>query len=266
MAFKSVYDGAKVLITGHTGFKGCWISTWLIKLGADVYGVSDEVFESPSLFSALRLEDKLTHLLGDIRDQDVVSKAIDEIKPDFVFHLAAQSIVSLSYTDPLKTFSTNVLGTLNVLEALRKVEHKCCAVLITSDKCYHNSEWIWGYRETDQLGGKDPYSSSKAAAEILIRSCFDSFFNTESSPIRLVSARAGNVIGGGDWKQDRVVPDAVRAWSEDQPVTIRAPKSTRPWQHVLEPLSGYLTAGEALHSGMPVHGEAYNFGPQANQD
>ena len=266
MSFDNVYSGKRVLVTGHTGFKGSWLTAWLLKLGAEVHGFSDVVFDGPSMFSGLRLHEHLNHVTGDIRNKDEVEEAIRSVKPDFVFHLAAQSIVSLSYEDPSLTYSTNVIGTLNVLEALRSVKHRCCAVLITSDKCYHNSEWNWGYRETDPLGGKDPYSASKAAAEILIHSSFQSFFNLDDSPVRLVSTRAGNVIGGGDWKQDRIVPDAIRAWSKGEAVTIRAPRSTRPWQHVLEPLSGYLLAGRALSQGEKISGEAYNFGPRSQPE
>ncbi|MEM9283395.1 MAG: CDP-glucose 4,6-dehydratase [Verrucomicrobiota bacterium] len=266
MAFSNIYSGKTVLVTGHTGFKGSWLCTWLIRLGAQVHGLSDCVFESPSMFEELSLRDRIDHHEGDIRDRELVLNTFKNIQPDFVFHLAAQSIVSLSYKDPFETYTTNVIGTLNVLEALRAVEKPCFAVLITSDKCYHNSEWSWGYRETDRLGGKDPYSASKACAELVIHSSFESFFKDSETSPKLASTRAGNVIGGGDWKADRIVPDAARAWSENRAVTIRAPRATRPWQHVLEPLSGYLCVGEALASGQPFHGEAYNFGPNANQN
>ena len=211
------------------------------------------------------LENKVKHYLGDIRDQKLISEKIEFIKPDVIFHLAAQAIVSSSYSDPLGTISTNVMGTANILDCLKNIKHKCATVIITSDKCYENKEWLWGYREIDQLGGKDIYSSSKASAELIVRSYLESFFKKDSNASISV-ARAGNVIGGGDWAKDRIVPDIFRSWSNNQVVEIRSPSSTRPWQHVLEPLSGYLTLGEKLWNSKKFHSEVYNFGPLANVD
>ncbi len=265
-AFAGVYQNKRVLITGHTGFKGSWLTSWLLHLGAQVYGVSINVPAQPSMFEVLRLEGDIEHYLEDIRNLDRLKEIIAEVQPDFVYHLAAQSIVSRSYADPLETFSTNVLGTANVLEALRCLDKKCCGVIITSDKCYENVEWPWGYRETDTLGGKDIYSGSKAAAEIIFRSYVRSFFSPKESNIRLATTRAGNVIGGGDWAEDRIVADCMRAWSKGQKVEIRSPEATRPWQHVLEPLSGYLALGQALSEGHELHGESFNFGPKSEQN
>ena len=208
--------------------------------------------------------DGITDHRIDIRNQSDLNEVFISARPDFVFHLAAQSLVRRSYTDPLETWQTNVLGTLHVLEALRKLDNKCSAVLITSDKCYSNVEWVWGYRESDPLGGPDPYSASQGAAELAIRSHIDSYFSCDESNIRIASARAGNVIGGGDWAEDRIVPDCVRAWSQGQCVELRSPNATRPWQHVLEPLSGYLTLASALSLRTDLHGQAFNFGPQSN--
>jgi len=263
--FGNVYSGKKVLVTGNTGFKGSWLAQWLLQLGAKVYGLSKDVPTQPSLFETLELGKKGDTTFADIRDLERVAQAVATCKPDFVFHLAAQSIVSSSYTDPVTTFSTNVLGTVHLLEALRKSGHNCTAVLITSDKCYDNVEWTWGYRENDRLGGKDPYSGSKGAAELAIKSYYHSYFKP-GSPLRLASARAGNVIGGGDWAQNRLVPDCFRAWSQGHAVQIRNPDSTRPWQHVLEPISGYLRLGEILSKKPHINGESYNFGPHAHQN
>ena len=262
--FGGAYRGKRVLVTGHTGFKGAWLATWLLQLGAEVHGLSLGPVSEPSIFEVLALDGHLHHMLGDIQDRHVVERAVTEVCPDFVFHLAAQPIVRASFDDPLATLMTNVLGTAHVLESLRRLAHPCSAVIITSDKAYRNVEWEWGYRETDELGGRDPYSASKACAELVIRSYQASYFFADSSPIRLASTRAGNVIGGGDWAESRVVPDCIRSWSQDQPVLVRNPASTRPWQHVLEPLSGYLTLGRALAAGEPVAGEAFNFGPAAD--
>lgn len=263
--FANVYDGRKVLVTGHTGFKGSWLTTWLLKLGAEVVGVAKDVPTQPAMFEELSLVDRIKHVQADIRDLGVVCNLISAEKPDFVFHLAAQAIVSTSYADPVETISTNVMGTMNILEALRALERPCVAVLITSDKCYDNVEWVWGYRETDRLGGKDVYSGSKGAAELVIKSYLNSFFQ-KGHPIRLAVGRAGNVIGGGDWARDRIVVDCMRAWNEGRSVEIRSPNATRPWQHVLEPLSGYLTLGQALRKQPQLHGEAFNFGPRAEQN
>lgn len=259
--FENIYKKKKVLITGNTGFKGSWLTTWLLKLGAKVYGISKDIPTKPSMFEELGLEKKVVHHNKDIRDLDSVKIIIDEIKPDFLFHLAAQSLVSVSYSDPVETISTNVQGTTNILEALRTVNHKCVGIIITSDKCYDNVEWIWGYKETDRLGGRDIYSGSKGAAELIFKSYYHSFFKRSDCNVKVVTTRAGNVIGGGDWALDRIVPDCMRAWSKNKVVEIRSPNATRPWQHVLEPLSGYLTLGMQLYKGDDLNGESFNFGP-----
>lgn len=220
----------------------------------------------PSHFASAQMGEGIRDLRIDIRDRKVVEDAIVSAKPDFLFHLAAQALVRRSYDDPLETWQTNVLGTLHVLEALRKLEKPCSAVIITSDKCYDNVEWVWGYRETDAMGGPDPYSASKGAAELAIRSHIKSYFPKETSTVRIASARAGNVIGGGDWATDRIVPDCVRAWSNNSIVELRNPRSTRPWQHVMEPLSGYLSLAVGLSQQADLHGESFNFGPQAQQN
>ena len=263
--FDNIYRNKKVLVTGNTGFKGSWLSVWLLMLGAKVHGISDGNPTTPSNFETLGLERKIQYTEIDIRDTDAVAAAIDSIKPDFVFHLAAQAIVSVSYENPIETFSTNILGTASVLESLRCSGHQCNAVIITSDKCYDNVEWSWGYRETDHLGGKDPYSASKGGAELVIKTYHHSYFKPDDSKIKIVSARAGNVIGGGDWAADRLVPDCIKAWSNNRAVEIRYPNATRPWQHVLEPLSGYLRAGEMLAKNPDLCGESYNFGPISEQ-
>jgi CDP-glucose 4,6-dehydratase len=260
--FSNIYQGKKVLVTGHTGFKGSWITAWLLKLGAEVIGISVDIPTQPSLFEELKLSTKVTDYRKDIRDLAVVESIILNEKPDYVFHLAAQPIVSLSYTDPVNTFSTNVMGIVNVLEALRKLEKKCVAVIITSDKCYDNVEWVWGYKETDAVGGKDIYSGSKGAAELVFKSYFHSFFK-DHPYVTMVSARAGNVIGGGDWAKDRIVPDCMNAWYNERPVEIRSPSATRPWQHVLEPVSGYLNLAQQLTDNPSLHGESFNFGPKS---
>jgi CDP-glucose 4,6-dehydratase len=260
------FQGKTVLITGHTGFKGSWLTAWLLQLGAKVIGVSIDVAGSPSHFESAQLFRNIKDLRIDIRNGLSIQNTMVEAQPDFVFHLAAQSLVRGSYADPVETWQTNVLGTLNVLEALRKLEKNCVAVMITSDKCYENVEWLWGYKETDRLGGSDPYSASKAAAELAISSHVRSYFPTESSNVRIASARAGNVIGGGDWAIDRIVPDCVRSWANLMPVTLRNPQATRPWQHVLEPLSGYLTLALSLAAEPNLHGEAFNFGPQTHEN
>ena len=260
------FNGKKVLITGHTGFKGSWLSIWLKKLGATVYGVSLNIPSKPSHFISANLSSDLEDHRFDIRDAKSINALVQKIQPDFVFHLAAQALVRTSYKSPLETISTNAMGTANLLDALRCLDKPVVAVMITSDKAYDNLEWVWGYRETDRLGGKDPYSASKGMAELVIRTYVESFFNSENSNVRVGIARAGNVIGGGDWAVDRVVPDCIHAWSLSQIVDIRSPQATRPWQHVLEPISGYLTLGAALSKNNQFHGEAYNFGPSSNQN
>lgn len=261
--FGDIYRGKRVLVTGNTGFKGSWLTAWLLELGADVYGISKDIPSTPSMFEELGLNRRIKHYMEDIRNLERVVELIGEIKPEFVFHLAAQPIVSRSYADPIDTLSSNVMGTAHVLEALRQYNQPCTAVIITSDKCYDNVEWVWGYKETDAVGGKDIYSGSKGAAELVFKSYFHSFFKREDCPIKLVTARAGNVIGGGDWALDRIVPDCMRSWSQGEIVEIRSPKATRPWQHVLEPLSGYLQLGQELFLRPELTGESFNFGPQA---
>ncbi len=259
------FNGAKVLITGHTGFKGAWLSAWLKKIGAEVIGISLEESNDFSHFNVASIGKGMKDYRLDIRDQKSLNEIILSEKPDFIFHLAAQALVRKSYDDPVDTWSTNVIGTLNILESLRLINNSCYAVIITSDKCYDNVEWVWGYKETDALGGPDPYSASKGAAELVIRSHIKSFFPKDGK-VRIASARAGNVIGGGDWSQDRIIPDCVTAWSEGKTVELRKPHATRPWQHVLEPLSGYLRLAIELKNQSTVHGEAFNFGPPAKQN
>lgn len=266
LMLSSAFKGKTVLVTGHTGFKGSWLAAWLQLLGAKVTGISLAPPTDPSHFLAARMGDSMTDLRIDIRDQVALVDAVVGSEPDFVFHLAAQALVRRSYAEPRDTWQTNVIGTLNLLEALRALKKPCAAVLITSDKCYGNVEWVWGYRESDALGGSDPYSASKAGAEMLIRSYIKSFFNEESCMTRIAVARAGNVIGGGDWGHDRIIPDCVRAWSSDMSVELRNPNSTRPWQHVLEPLSGYLALAVELTERSELHGEPFNFGPPAQQN
>lgn len=261
--FENIYNGKKVLITGNTGFKGSWLSLWLNELGAKVYGISDEIPTSPSMFGELNITNFVEYHQADVRDFPAIKQLIRQIAPDYIFHLAAQALVSESYLDPLKTLSTNIMGTAHVLEALRDYPGICRVIVITSDKCYDNVEWVWGYKETDDVGGKDIYSGSKGGAECVFKSYFHSFFKNKAGNITLVSARAGNVIGGGDWAKDRLIPDCIRAWSNGEQVEIRSPHSTRPWQHVLEPLSGYLALGWMLTKDSSLSGESFNFGPAA---
>ena len=265
--FNNIYSGKKIIVTGHTGFKGGWLCLWLKLMGAKVYGISNEIYKSPSLFEAAKIESQVKSYLADIRDLEKMKELIAGIEPDFVFHLAAQPIVKLAFEEPIDTFTTNILGTANILEALKKLNKACIAVMITSDKCYDNVEWVWGYKETDHLGGKDPYSASKGAAELMIKTYFHSYFKKDGK-IKIASVRAGNVIGGGDWAANRIVPDCFRAWAKDEKVVIRSPDATRPWQHVLEPLSGYLRTGQLLlhPEKKPINGEAYNFGPPTDQN
>jgi CDP-glucose 4,6-dehydratase len=261
----AAYAGKRVLITGHTGFKGSWLTTWLLKADAHVIGLSNGVPTEPAMFDVLALGERVTHNAADIRDLQSVKAIVKRERPDFFIHLAAQAIVSRSYNDPIETITSNTVGTMNVLEALRDIDWPCVAVLITSDKCYDNVEWEWGYRETDRLGGKDVYSGSKAAAELIIRSYLASFFAGVDGPVKIGIARAGNVIGGGDWAKDRIVADCLRAWSKNRPVEVRHPEAIRPWQHALEPLSGYLVLGAALAQSNRLHGEAFNFGPRSEE-
>ena len=263
-SFGGVYEGKRVLITGHTGFKGAWLSCWLNQLGARVCGFSDGIPTTPSLFEASGLASSIEHIVGDIRDTAHFEGVLTSFRPDFVFHLAAQAIVSTSYVDPLETISVNVLGTASVLQAMRQITWPCTVIVVTSDKCYENVEQPWGYREIDPLGGKDVYSSSKGAAEIITSSFQRSFFT--NGHVRIATARAGNVIGGGDWAANRIVADCIRAWQAGSVVELRRPSSTRPWQHVLEPLSGYLRLAELLSAAASLNGEAFNFGPRAEQN
>ncbi len=260
--FNGVYKGKKVLITGNTGFKGSWLTLWFIKLGAKVIGLSNDVPSDPSLFEILQLESKIKHYWVDIVDADKVKKVVEDENPDFIFHLAAQALVSVSYAEPLSTLKTNIMGTANILDAIKTIEHNCTAIIITSDKCYDNVEWEWGYKETDRLAGKDIYSGSKSGAEIVFYSYYHSFIKNKVN-IKIATTRAGNVIGGGDWALDRIVPDAMKAWSEGKAVEIRSPKATRPWQHVLEPLSGYLHLGAELQNKKELSGESFNLGPRS---
>ncbi|CAM3858543.1 CDP-glucose 4,6-dehydratase [Parendozoicomonas haliclonae] len=263
--FNNVYANKRVLVTGHTGFKGSWLTCWLLKLGAKVAGFSDEIPTQPSIFEELGLEKRIEHHFGDVRNYECFKSIVEEFQPDFVFHLAAQPIVSLSYKDPLDTITTNVVGTSVVLEVLRNINPECTAIIVTSDKCYENVEWEWGYKETDHVGGKDIYSGSKGAAEVIFHAYYHSFFINNNN-VRLATGRAGNVIGGGDWAKDRIVADCMRSWSEGSAVEIRSPSATRPWQHVLEPLSGYLTLGAILKMDKSFNGESFNFGPRAEQN
>ncbi len=264
--FKNVYKGRKVLVTGHTGFKGSWLVAWLKQLGADVFGISNKIPTFPSMFDELKLLEQEKDYRVDIRDLNSLVKIIKSEKPEFIFHLAAQAIVSISYTNPIETISSNVMGTANILEALRILNYRCNAIIITSDKAYDNVEQVWGYKEDDKMGGKDIYSGSKGAAELIINSYFNSFFKHKKSNVKISVGRAGNVIGGGDWAKDRIVVDCMLAWSKLKKVEVRSPRATRPWQHVLEPLSGYLDLGANLHLSDSFNGEAFNFGPRAEQN
>ena len=264
--FGKSYDGLTVLVTGHTGFKGSWLTAWLLELGADVVGYSlDELPTEPSLFEVMDLSHHINDVRGDIRDFPTLQKVTAEYQPDVIFHLAAQPIVLHSITDPKLTMDTNTGGTVNILEAMRITASARALVAITTDKVYQNKEWLWGYRETDRLGGHDPYSASKGMAELAIASYRDSFFppnKYEEHGVALASVRAGNVIGGGDFADFRLVPDCMRALMAGEPIAIRNPLSIRPWQHVLEPLSGYLWLGAKLLQGSPDMAEAWNFGPK----
>lgn len=263
-AFK-VYKNKKVLITGHTGFKGSWLASWLHSLGAEVIGYSLPALTTPAHINLLKLPIK--HFEGNILDLENLKKVCNETQPEIIFHLAAQSLVRESYKNPIETYNTNVMGTLHVFEAARQSKSVRAIVNVTSDKCYENKEWDWGYRESDPMGGYDPYSSSKGCSEILTASYRRSFFNNETygktHDVLLASARAGNVIGGGDWSNDRLIPDLIRAFFENKKaLEIRNPKAIRPWQHVLEPLRGYLMLGKELLAGNKNFASAFNFGPE----
>jgi CDP-glucose 4,6-dehydratase len=262
--FHNIYQNRTVIVTGHTGFKGSWLSIWLKELGANVVGYSLAPPSEPNNFEATELQDKIAHTHGDIRHLDRLMEIFKKYQPEFVFHLAAQPLVRLSYNEPKMTFDTNVGGTVNVLEAVRKTTSVKVLVNITSDKCYENREWIWGYRESDPMGGRDPYSASKGCAELVFKAYLESFFSqstTQDRTIGAASARAGNVIGGGDWGADRLVPDCIRALSNHQSIGIRSPHAVRPWQHVLDPLSGYLWLGALLSKDPQKYSGQWNFGP-----
>jgi CDP-glucose 4,6-dehydratase len=258
---KEFWKARRVFITGHTGFKGSWLSTWLHMLGAKVSGYAFPPPTRPSLYELARVSDGIQAVTGDVRDFTGLKKAILDSNPEIVLHLAAQSVVRTSYDDPLETYSTNVMGTANLLEAIRQLHLPCAVVIITSDKCYENKNWIWGYRENDAFGGDDPYSSSKACAELVTTAFRESYFRGESAPVRIASCRAGNVIGGGDWTKDQIVPDIMRAYISERPVLIRNPNAIRPWQFVLEALHGYLLVAEKLFSHGQEFAEGWNFGP-----
>ncbi len=260
--WQRAFKGKRVLVTGDTGFKGSWLSLWLHELGAEVCGFALPPEKDDSHFNLLRLGSSIRHIDGDIRNEDKVQAVFDEFRPEILFHLAAQAIVRVSYQEPKRTFDTNVGGSVNILEAVRKSDSLKAVVYITSDKCYRNNEWVWGYRENDTLGGRDPYSASKAAAEMVFAAYQDSFMMAKKN-VGMASARAGNVIGGGDWAQDRIIPDCIRSLKNGTPILIRNPQSTRPWQHVLEPLSGYLTVAIKLLEDPAQFSGSYNFGPKA---
>lgn len=259
-ASKSTFwRGKRVLLTGHTGFKGAWLTLWLQRLGAEVTALALPPASEPNLFTLAGIADRCTSHYIDIRDHQQIAQQVHTSTPEIVIHLAAQALVRPGYRSPLETFSTNIMGTANLLDAIRQVTTVRVALLITTDKVYRNREWHWPYREADTLGGHDPYSASKAASELVIASYRDAFLAAQG--VAVASARAGNVIGGGDWSEDRLIPDAIRAWQHDQTLKIRRPQAIRPWQHVLEPLAGYLTLAETLWQA-PHHADAYNFGPE----
>lgn len=261
-SFSNIYKNKKVLITGDTGFKGSWLSILLLELGAEVYGYALPAYTEKDNYVKCKLSNKYRHLDGDIRDREKFINYVNEVKPDFMFHLAAQAIVLSSYTNPIETFETNLMGTVNFFEAVRQSSSVKVAVNVTSDKCYDNKEWIWGYRENDAMGGKDPYSASKGGSEIITNSYLHSFFS--NTGINIASGRAGNVIGGGDWTEYRIVPDFFKAYLSNEKLVIRHPNATRPWQFVLEPIFGYLSLGAALFEKGFEYSGGWNFGPQSN--
>lgn len=255
------WKNKKVFLTGHTGFKGSWLSLWLQSMGAIVKGYALESPTNPALFIEAKVAENMESVIGDIRDLDGLKKSMEEFNPDVLIHMAAQPLVRYSYDNPIETYETNVMGTVNVLEAARNCSGLKAIVSVTTDKCYENKEWPWGYRENEPMGGHDPYSSSKGCAELVTSAYRNSFFNKENSPA-LASARAGNVIGGGDWAEDRLIPDILKSIEKNLPVIIRNPLSIRPWQHVLEPLSGYLVLAENLYQYGNEFTGAWNFGPK----
>ena len=257
---EKTFKGKRVFISGHTGFKGSWLAIWLKKLGATVLGYSLDPPSNPNNFDATHLSSRISHVYGDIREFSYLKKMFDEFQPEFVFHLAAQTIVRRSYEDPRATYDTNVLGTVNMYESVRTTPSVRAFINVTTDKCYENKEWIWGYRENDPLGGHDPYSSSKACAELVSQAYIKSYF-TLREDLGVASVRAGNVIGGGDWGEDRLLPDCIRALSREEKIIIRNPKAVRPWQFVLEPLHGYLQLASKLYQKPKEYTGAWNFGP-----
>jgi CDP-glucose 4,6-dehydratase len=264
MTNQAFWRGKRVLLTGHTGFKGSWLSLWLQELGAELTGFSLDAPTNPSLFDAAQVANGMTSIIGDIRDAKALSDAVARARPEIVIHMAAQPLVRYSYDNPVETYSTNVMGLVNLFEAVRQTKGIRALVNVTSDKCYENREWPWGYREVEPMGGYDPYSSSKGCAELITSAYRRSYFNAETYAehgLALGSARAGNVIGGGDWALDRLIPDIMRAISGNKTVLIRSPHAIRPWQHVLEPLSGYLMLAERLYNEGPGFAEGWNFGP-----
>lgn len=257
---KEFWRGKRVLLTGHTGFKGSWLSIWLQSLGCELHGVALRPATEVNMFDLLAVGAGMNSIIADIQDASTIRRVVEDVQPEIVFHMAAQPLVRASYSDPVHTFRTNVLGTVNVLEALRLAADTRVFVNVTTDKCYENREWVWGYKEGDHLGGHDPYSSSKACSELVTASYRRSFFSSENA-MAVATARAGNVIGGGDWSKDRLIPDILEAFRQNEVVTIRNPAATRPWQHVLEPLSGYLILAQKLFEGDQVARDAWNFGP-----
>ncbi|HVL01821.1 MAG TPA: CDP-glucose 4,6-dehydratase [Dongiaceae bacterium] len=258
------WKGKRVFVTGHTGFKGSWLCLWLEHLGADVTGYALPAPTDPSLFDMASIAGSMNSIIGDVTDQPKLEAALSAAKPEIVIHMAAQSLVRYSYQHPVETFNTNVMGTVNLLDAARRVPSVRAVVIVTSDKCYHNEEWVWGYRENSRLGGDDPYSASKGAAELIVHAFQHSFYNPANQGANVpavASGRAGNVIGGGDWALDRLVPDIIRSLLKDEPTLIRNPQATRPWQHVLEPLHGYLMLAERLYTDGHEFASSWNFGP-----
>lgn len=265
MIDKNFWQGKRVFITGHTGFKGSWLSLWLAEMGAELKGFSLQPPTDPNLFEMISLSDVMESEIGDIRDFEKLRNSMQAFKPEIVFHMAAQPLVRLSYDEPIETYSTNVMGTVHLLEAVKQTGGVKAVINITSDKCYENREWVWGYREHEAMGGYDPYSNSKGCAELVAAAYRSSFFNPEQYAkhgVALASVRAGNVIGGGDWAKDRLIPDILRSCENHQPVVIRNPHSIRPWQHVLEPLSGYILIAQRLYNDGIEFAEGWNFGPR----
>ena len=257
------WKGKKVFLTGHTGFKGSWLSLWLASMGAKVTGYALAPNTKPNLFEVLAIDSVIEKsYVADIRDLATLQKALSEAKPDVLIHMAAQPLVRYSYANPVETYATNVMGTVHVLESARSIDSVRATVIVTTDKCYENKEWVWGYRENDPMGGFDPYSNSKGCAELVTSAYRQSYFSNSNSTNEVASARAGNVIGGGDWSEDRLIPDALKAFEANKPLAIRNPLATRPWQHVLEPLSGYLILAQALYDQGSSFASGWNFGPR----